>query len=501
MAEEKPTSIARHYLRYLNTNVLITLSQFISYPILVRMLTDTDYGIFGYFQTITLIWVAVLKLGTQQSIVRFYSAYCGHGDQKRERQFYASLVVAPALISFCLCLILLGGLGVFWHFHELPYAKYLFIVLILGQISVFASLIENLIRARELSLLYSFFMVVSRYMQLGITLAIVFFIAANAMTVYVSQLIGGVLVLVWLAYWAIRNSQLNIRDFDGDILRQAMSFGLPLVLSELSFVALAYADRVMIKQMMGSFDQVGIYNIGYQLAMYVGLFMRQSLFQAFEPSFVRIYEKQGPEAIRETKDRLVRLLTYVAAAGIAGFLVVGRDAFIIASGEAKAASVPVFIWVGIGYLIQPVMSIAAYGLILAKKSKTISGILIGSAGFNIILNYFMIPRLGIMGPVYATLASYLLMGILQLVFCPGDLRAHPKAEMFLKPLALALVLGLAGWGVMHLPYALLRLTVMGILFVALFVIPAFYIDTTLRRLVAEKLPARFQKRFVAIFGW
>ena len=475
------------YLHYLNANLLGTLAGLISFPILTRLLDKSQFGILGYYEIISLVWIALLKLGTQHSILRLYSTCFGKNDPQRERQFMATMVLVPGLISTGLCLlgvlttIIVNAIRPFEDF------KYLVIVLSLGQVGVLISLTSNIIRAREHAGHFSLIQIISRYMDLIFILLLVVYIDRSAMSVFWGRTATAWLILIYLAYWTFRHFSFSLHDFSPQLFRESNAFGLPLTLSEMSLILMAFGDRLFIRPMLGD-EQLGIYTIGYGLAMYVGLFVRESMMQAFQPIANRIYETRGNDAARQFEGQMLRFLLYTGVAICIGLSVVGGDLLRIVAGHSNFDSVPTFIVIGMVYVIQPVFEIASYGLTLARKSRVIMLIVAGSAGLNLLLNWWLIPHFGLMGSVYATVICYALGGALRIAFVPHGMHAIVHFMDLFRPLALGLLLMLMTaqtqlFGLVN-PFA--RLALMGVITLLVYVIPALAWDAGLRATVMER---------------
>lgn len=489
----QPPSVLRHYLRYLNSNVLIAVAGFVSFPIMTRYLDEQEYGKFGYWQSYLLIWVAVLKLGMQHSISRLYASDCLNRDGAERRRFYTTLVAAPGAISTGLFLLTLGGLWT-WHLlSPIPDVRYILIVLVIGQVGVITSLIYSVMRAREFSAVASWFQVGLRYTELVLVVGTLTAIAATAWGVYMARTAAAVLSLLWIAAWALRHCEFGREGFSARLFRAALAYGLPLVACEIAFILLAFADHVMIKHLIATdvsdYTDVGIYTVGYGLAMHVGVFMQHSIEPAFGPVANRIYETDGPEAVLRLQRRLLGVLLHAVAAIMVGLIVVGGDFFIIIAGTAKAESAPVFVWIAVNYLWMPVFTIWSHGLRLRKRTRTITLVVVAATAANIALNLLWIPRFGYMGSVYATLLCYNLMGVAQVLMTPHNLRPMPRTGQILLPAALAAVMyGVARatdlWGLESHPG---RLAAMAGLFVVCYVLPALTLDGPLRRDLIGKL--------------
>ena len=431
----------------------------------------------------------MLKLGTQHSIQRFYAIYCLGADRARREQFYASLVQMPALISSILCFAVIGATALLNLFRPIANIQYLLVVLLAGQINVFFSLIDNIIRAKEHSALTTRVNIASRYLSVAMVISVILLISPTAMGVYLTRVLCTTAAVLFLAWWGLRNCDFNLRAFSPALFRQSLLYGLPLVLSEFSFILLAFADRVMLMPLGCSKDELGVYTIGYGLAMFVGTFITNALIPAYQPVANRIYETQGREAVVRLQRQLLRILYYAAVAIAVGMLFVGRDLVVFYCGQKYADAAPVFQWIGFNYVLYPIFLILSYGLNLTKKTAVISWIVLFSAAVNIGLNFILIPRLHFMGAVYATLICYLLMGVLQMVFCPKGYLPTPRPGDLLRPLGLgALMFGVAQWtGLFGLHHPLARLGVMILIFAATFAAPMLAIDRDLRQQIFKKL--------------
>lgn len=473
------------------------LAGLISYPVLTRLLSREEYGIFGYFETWVVILIALLKLGTQHSIIRFFSVHCGKGDPDRERTFYTNYVLVPAAISTVLAVLVLAGIWIYHAHNPIPEFRFLVIVFIISQIGVYASLIDNVLRARELSNISAWFAVGQRWVQLILVVGIVWLISRSAMGVYVGRLIATVLALGWILRWAQKYCSFDWRSLDTAMLRESFAFGMPLVLSEISFILLAQLDRLMLKHILGGYESVGLYVIGYGLAMYISVFMHASLFQAFVPVANRLYNTEGENAVRALKRRILTVMLYPSIAIIVGLWIIGADALVLLAGEDNRPSAPIFVWVGSYYALHPIFMAIGYGLPLAKRSKTMLAIGITATLINLGLNWIWIPRFGVMGSVYATMVSYGALAVLEFSFCPRGLKTLPRWRDLSLPLGLGAVL----FAVAHftnlfgLDSTIARLLAMAGLAVVLFFIPAIALDRRLRSFLRDRIAPVWSRWF------
>lgn len=184
-------------------------------------------------------------------------------------------------------------------------------------------------------------------------------------------------------------------------LKQMLSFSLPLVPSSIGVFVALYVDRIAIKQLMTMAD-VGLYGIGYRISSIATLLMF-GLQSALLPILYSQYkEKETPGKIASIFRMFIfgALLMFVILTTFAKELLV-----LFTTPKYYAASTVVILLLPAVLLSQ--MYIFAPGLGLAKKTKAMAVINIVVAVANTILNFSLIPFLGIEGAALATLLSNL----------------------------------------------------------------------------------------------
>jgi len=480
VASARPiTDVGTHYLRYSSANALVLLAGFVSFPILTRLLDNTQYGILGYFETWVMLAVAIAKLGAQHSIIRFYPP---ESDVRRLDHFATNLVLLPILASLSLWAVIAVALGIFNALSSDKFSLVFWLALFLIPLVVVGSLVEMVFRASEQSLLLTRTRVVKRWLELALILTAVIVLQRSALAVYGGKVAAAALVAVFYLCWMLRNLRFSSRLLDLPAIRASLVYGLPLVANEVAGVTLGSIDRVMLKHMLGDFAAVGVCTIGYSLAINVSLFMSATLNEAFIPVANRLFGTGGEVAVRELKGRILLPMTYVSV-GIAMMLwCVGSDALVALSGPSKAASGAVFAAVGTLFALYPLIDIGGYGLLLQKRSMTVLAITLGAAVLNILLNLWLIPIMGIMGAVWATVISTIAIGGSQWLLCPkGLLRTpDPRALLLSCLFAVPLLVIIKGANLFGLESVWLRLFVSGVLFIVLYALPVWRFDPRLR---------------------
>jgi len=478
-AERLRTGVGTHYLRYTIGNVLVMVAGFVSFPLMTRLLDTGQYGIFGYYDAWLLILAGLFKLGAQHTILRFYPHAGGVGAMAR---YGANFVLLPFLASTGLWLLAVAAYAVIVQVAPPEASAIGWIMLALLLPTIWISFIGAVAYAEERSDVSVRIVVGQRWAELCCILLIVYFIERSTLGAYVARFLVAVCMALGLTLWLRKSLPLHLRDAERGSYLEGLRYGLPLVANEIATNLLSFADRLMLRQMLGDFAAVGTYTIGYGLALNINNLFNFALYNAYTQVSIREYETSGAEAVVRTKRKVLHLLVYVTVAMSVGLLCAGPDVLLLMAGNDKDASVPVFVVTGIVYTVDGLFGICGAGLLLLKRSRTVLLLTLGSAALNVLLNLFWIPRYGVMGAVYATTLAFAALNIGRYVTCPPSLRALPDGAATLTAVALgAAVLCIAQFsGFAQLHSHLARIGMMALLMLLAYVLPALLLDRRLR---------------------
>lgn len=479
-ASSRP-SLATHYLRYGIGNALVLVAGFISFPILTRLLSNEQYGIFSYFEVWLLVLLALIKFGAQHSILRLYPH--GRGEQA-VREFVASFLLVPFRHSLVLWLVAGIGYGVVSTGleGEVRAVGWCMIALLLPQ--VWISFVNALIGAEERSAQFMRQMIAQRWLEMLAIVGAVALVQHTALAAYSGRVLAAAVMALWLWWWLRHEHSPSLREARPAEWIASLSFSLPLVANEVTGALLALLDRVMLKHLLSDFTPVGIFAIGAGLAATLSSVLNQTMSLAFAQVSVRQYALDGAAVVVETKRGTLRFMIYVYVLLAAGLACVGSDFMLLLSGHDKGASAPVFVAIGCCYVVYGLVDLCGSGLLLQKRSKTVLALNASAMLLGASLNLLLIPRLGVHGAVYSTLASYSWLGIGQYLLCPRELRALPDGRATL--IACALGIGYAAcvhliWMLGSIETPIMRLATAALMVPPAFVLPAALLDPFLRK--------------------
>ena len=181
----------------------------------------------------------------------------------------------------------------------------------------------------------------------------------------------------------------------------ALTFNIPLIAYYLSQTIFNMSDRIMIEHMIGM-EAAAEYGVAYNLALILTFVLN-----AINNSYVPWFYGQ----LKEGKNKENRSVT-IAIALLMSLLLVGVIWFapelILIWGQKYVEATPVVLPVALSLLLLFYSQLFINIEFFFERKKELVWASIGSAIVNIVLNFFLIPKFGIVAAGYTTLASYVI---------------------------------------------------------------------------------------------
>ncbi len=193
----------------------------------------------------------------------------------------------------------------------------------------------------------------------------------------------------------------------GDLVRRDLGYGLPLAAALALHLALDAGDRFLIALLMGP-EAVGVYAAGYGVAdKLVGLFAAWAA-AASAPALLEAWRAGGAEAAAAASGQVVRMIVFVAAPVAIGVALVAQPLAEVMVAEAmREDAARIMPWIAASGLVAALaMHYAAEAFVVGARTGRRAALLVVPVLLNLGLNLVLIPSFGLMGAVWATLASY-----------------------------------------------------------------------------------------------
>ena len=407
---EPRKTLAVQASHYSAGNFLSLLAGFVTFPLLTRTLSVADYGLLSFVSLVLALLVGVGKIGLQQSIVRFFNEVRFGRRPETTESYYGtvipSLLAAGLVFSAIWILVAAFTPARSWSDPDVHFLLLLTTPLIL--VRIFESAFTNILRAQERSRDLNIYTVAKRYLSLAAILVTVLYIARTAAGFFGATIAAEATSLSALAFWFLRRQPVRIQKFSPSLFRAMLAFGLPMVVTEVSWVVFASGDRYVIQILLGS-GAVGVYSAAYNICDYVQTSILAALISAMQPIFIRIYEESGAPLAIAFLRTFVHSYFLIAAPIVTGFSAVCEPLLTTLASDKYRAGAALVPWIIGGMVFAGVSIIGGSGLYTHKRSPVTMTLILISAVVNIALNFFLIPRYGILGSAMATLLSYMLL--------------------------------------------------------------------------------------------
>ena len=364
-------------------------------PLYTRVLSPGDYGIIDMLAVASSLINLTVALEISQGVVRYFA----EEKEPRRKIDYASTALIFTLATYSIFL-----------FFALLFKKKI-ANLILGAtdlqpivtialLSMWASgifyLLQNQLRWQLQPKHHAITSIVFTTVSIFFAVVLIFIFRMGVVAVFYGKATGFIVGSLIAFYFARKSYRLS---FKWQRLREMLSFSLPLVPASIAVFVATFVDRIAITSIMGLAD-VGIYGIGYRFASIVSLIM-VGFQKAMMPLVYANYKNQN------TPLEISRIFNYFLSIIISLIVLLAlfsKETLIIFTTRqyfAAASIIPILA----SSIVLSSMYIFAPGLGIAKKTKHIALIYILTAIANSILNFVLIPPLGIMGAALATLIS------------------------------------------------------------------------------------------------
>lgn len=402
--------LAAHVSRYSAGSLVVTLAGFVSFPILTRFLSVSQYGLLALVSAILMVLVACGKGGLQNSVLRFYSEVRVGSEEFSLANYYATVVLGMGTTGLFVALgwILVSGFVPerWWPLS----AGWLLVpvVALLALVRVWDSAFLNLLRAQERSGAYSLYRVFKRYGSLALVVITLLLVSRRVEAFFAATLLGELIAVLVIGQRLLREVTWRPADFSSRLLIQMVRFGVPLVGFELVSQVLEIGDRFVIQWVLGS-AALGSYAAAYNMCEYANGVVVASLTGAILPTYLRLWAEGGREETREFLRRSLHFYLMAAFPVIVGLMAVGPELLTLLASSKYAAGAVIIPYVIAGMSVDGTIVIVGAGLYLRKQGARMLLLVTGSAAFNVLLNLLLVPRMGITGAAVATLASYVML--------------------------------------------------------------------------------------------
>lgn len=387
------SKLATQSITYTFFNVLSRSVPFLLIPFLTTHLSTEDYGLITMFLVVVGAVSSIVGVNTVSAIDRSYfnekitkfNEYIGN----------CFLILGVSTVTALLIFFLFE----FWliEYTKIPVA-YLYLAILVAVFQFVVKTLLSVWRVTYKAVNYGVYQVLLSITDLSLTVGLIYFYNQAWEGRILGRLIAYLLFGLIAFFILLKKYDVSFK-INKDYIRNALSFGAPLIPHVLGGMALTMTDRIFISNMVG-LDATGIYALAYQIGT-VLLILITSFNTAYVPWLYASLSK-NEEGV---KNKIVKftysyfgLLVLVTL-----FLILAANFFLeYLVGEEFLGSQKYLVWAFMGFAFNGMYLMVTNFIFYSQKTHYLAIITFSSIFINLPLNYFLILRNGALGAAQAT---------------------------------------------------------------------------------------------------
>jgi O-antigen/teichoic acid export membrane protein len=428
------------------STVIGRLLNFLIVPFYANVLLPAENGIISNIYAYIAFAYVIFCYGMEPAYMRFVSSL-ELGDKKQNFSIpFLSLLATSVLFALAIhfnsiALASLLGIDPSQHYF-IQYAGW---ILCFDALTVipFASLrMEQ--KARRFAALKIFNITMNLLLNLGLILGF----GMHAEGVFLANLLASGLTFLAMIGMVLR--RLTFR-FPADLYKEILKFGLPYIPAGLAGIAMQVIDRPIVKALTND-ATLGIYQLNYRLGIFMMLIVGMFDY-AWRPFFLN----HAHDA--DAKPLFAKVFTYFVIGAMFIFLSISLfiEDIVRMKFFGKQFFPPVYWqgveivpWVLLAYVFTGAYVIFVVGVYLEKKTKYLPFVTGAGALLNVGANFFLIPKIGILGAALSTMLSYIVMAVGMYFVSQRFYRVEYEWKKVLKIAGLAALMFII-FRLLHLP--------------------------------------------------
>lgn len=412
--------------------LFFNFSEFINRMIIARYATPGEYGTFSIGVALLYLLILVSCLGLQASVTRCMPFFKAKEQSEKvsgiiysslQISIAASLFIGALLFSFANILADIFHIEQFNILRSFAIALPFFVI-----VEMLSAIFTGFGRMNER--VYFRDILLSSLKVLGIILAIILGFGFSGMVV--AYTLSAIISAIFFSVYTVK--KLSSINFKKRLVnrKKLIYFSLPVLIGFLSNVVNTRMDTLMLGYFKTS-DIVGLYNTASPIAQLIPIFLG-SMSLIYVPISSQLYSKN---LIGELRRNYAVLTKWVISETLPFFLIIflfPEAVISIIFGPSYVQASNALRILALGGLIQVVVGPAAVTLVVTGNTKLnmlddLFGIIM-----DILLNFFLIPTMGIIGAAIASSVSFAIVSLLKSVQILWLYKMNSFTLNFIKPL-------------------------------------------------------------------
>ena len=376
---------------YLVSNLLNAIIPFLLLPILTRYLSPAEYGQIAMFQTLLAGISTFIGLNTIGAANRKF--YDNDLDKTVLKQFNGcciQILIVSSIIAFVGIFLFKDQLS---EFLAIP-TSWVLAVVIISVFSFITTMRLGQWQIRSQAKWFGILQVSSSLMNMLLSLLFVIILTKGAQGRIDAQIITAIVAAIISFIWLYKDKLLQIKIWKPQQIKEALSFGVPLIPHHVGFFLISAVDRFVINQKLGLSD-AGIYMVAVQLSSAMAI-----LFDAVNKAYIPWLFERLKRDKHEEKKQIVKYtyLFFIITLLVAGLAFIIGPLFInLITGDKYIEAGKVIGLLCLGQAFGGMYLMVTNYIFFSKKTGMLALVTISTGLINILLLFKFVEYFGLMG--------------------------------------------------------------------------------------------------------
>lgn len=415
-----------------------------------RYLTVEELGFYSLLIAISGLFAQLASAGISNVILRYFPYY---RTENKGHNGFVTFVCLFVLLSFAVFTILFFVLKtpvLNYYRHKdgaFLLVRYYYIIIPVAFFTLAYTVIESLARAVFKNVLSAFLkeVLLRIFTSIGILLIVIKLTDYHGfIQIYVIANFIIALILGWSVYLG---EDFRLTSISAEVKtnsKEMINYGFFAVLSGSSFALIQNLDMIMLSAMTDkSFALVGIYTVFFGIAMVINL-PAKALNRTSYQIISNAWKDNDLAKIGKIYHKTSVIQFLVGCLLLVGLIINKPHILELLHKSAYDQYFNVFIVVGIAFLVDITGGLNSHIISSSTSYKLVTYLLVAAVVFCVGLNYFLIPRLGMMGAALAYLATMFTLNFVYWLFIKVKFKLQPFDKTYIYVAAIALVCLLIG---------------------------------------------------------
>ena len=384
--------------------VISKIVPLIMVPIVTRLMPNsTYYGISDLSNTIISLASAIAVMGMYDAMYRMFF-------EREEKEYKKDIcsttityTIGASIVISILMIIFRAPISQLFY-GDRQYESMVYICSVATLVSATNSIISAPTRMQNQRKIFLITNTVSPILSYSISIPLILqghYLIALPLA---SAISGATMELV---FYFLNHSWFAMRRFNKKYLKQLLAIAIPLMPNFLIYWVFNSSDRVMISNLL-NVGEAGIYSVGSKLGL-----ASQLIYTAFAGGWQYFAFKTMKEDNQvETNSRIFEYLGIISFAATTFICAWSYGIYKLFFTGDYVRGYIISPYLFLAPLLQMLFQVIANQFLVVKKTWPNLFILGSGAVVNIILNFAMIPRIGIEGAAIATLIGYIVSDVI-----------------------------------------------------------------------------------------